>query len=86
MDGQTLNTYVLISGTMAMLLMGLSIVLFVYIYQRKMIRKQHAYAAIERLLQKEELKSAYAQLEGKEIERKRISEDLHDNIVACLQQ
>ncbi|HYG02618.1 MAG TPA: ATP-binding protein [Chryseosolibacter sp.] len=69
---------------MAMLLMGISIVLFVYIYQRKMIRKQHAYAAIEQLLHKEELKSAYAQLEGKEIERKRISEDLHDNIGSLL--
>lgn len=74
----------LIFGTCAMLLMVIAIIAFAFLFQRKLLKKQEAYRQIERLLQKEELKSAYSIMEGKEIERKRIAADLHDNIGSML--
>lgn len=67
-------------GTSVMLMLTVFIVLFIYLYQRKIIKKQLAYQKVEDLLKKQELKSAYAMLEGKDQERKRIAEELHDNL------
>ncbi len=74
----------LIIGTSLMVLMMFTIILFLYLFQRKLAAKAAAYTEIEKLMQKEELKSAYALIEGQEQERKRIAEELHDNIGGLL--
>lgn len=85
MADQNLNyEFVLIAGTAGMLLLVCSIVTFIYLYQRKLIKRKVAYQAIENLLRQQELKSAYALLEGQDMERQRIAEDLHDNLGSIL--
>ena len=74
------NAMYLIIGTSAMIFMMFAIVLFVYVFQRKLATKAAAYLEIEKLMQKQELQSAYALIEGQESERKRIAAELHDNI------
>jgi signal transduction histidine kinase len=78
------DIYTLVIGTSAMLAMVTAIIVFAFLFQRKLLKKQNAYREIEKLLQKEELKSAYALIEGQEQERKRIAEDLHDNLGSML--
>jgi len=63
-----------------MLLMISVIIWFVYIYQRKLTLRNSQYKAIEELMHRNELKSAYAVIEGQEKERKRIAAEMHDNI------
>ncbi|GAA3950281.1 hypothetical protein GCM10022246_01030 [Pedobacter ginsengiterrae] len=69
-----------ILGTSVMLLMISVIIWFVYIYQRKLTLRNSQYKAIEELMHRNELKSAYAVIEGQEKERKRIAAEMHDNI------
>ncbi|MGW8122638.1 sensor histidine kinase [Roseivirga echinicomitans] len=71
-------------GTLGMLLLASAVVLFIYLYQRKLLKKKIAFQEIEDLLRKQELKSTYALMEGKDIERKRIAEELHDNLGSIL--
>lgn len=80
MGGETLNSYILIIGSLGMGVLTLGVILFIVLYQRKLIRKENAYRNIERLLQDQELKSAYYLIEGQEQERKRIASDIHDNV------
>lgn len=74
----------LILGTSSMLLMMLAIIGFAFIFQRKMAKKAKAYQEIEKLVQRQELQSAYLLIEGQEQERKRIAAELHDNIGGLL--
>lgn len=60
------------------------IILFAYFIQQKLIRKERAYRDIEKLLQKQELLSAYALIEGQDQERKRIAAEVHDNVGSLL--
>ena len=78
------NQLVLILGTCIMLLMAFAIILFIYLYQRKLIKKNQENQAINDLLQQQEMKSAYAMLEGQDKERKRIASELHDNLGSIL--
>ncbi len=71
-------------GTSTMVLMILAIIWFVYNYQRKLEQKAREYANIEQLMQRQELQSAYAVIQGQEAERKRIAGELHDNIGGLL--
>ena len=83
--GSSLNIdLVLILGTSGMLLLATAIILFIYLYQRKLIKRKLAYQKIEDLLKKQELKSTYALIEGQEAERKRIAQDLHDSLGSML--
>ncbi|SFB50566.1 sensor histidine kinase [Algoriphagus aquimarinus] len=70
----------LVLGTSSMLLMLASIIFFAFLFQRKLIKKQRAFREIEKLLEKQELKSAYALIEGQDQERKRIAAEIHDNV------
>jgi signal transduction histidine kinase len=81
--GLTEATYLII-GTSAMTLMMLSIISFALAFQRKLARKAKEYREIEKLMQKQELQSAYFVIEGQEQERKRIAAELHDNIGGLL--
>lgn len=86
MESETELTYyiILIAGTTGMLLLTIAIILFVYLYQRKLIKRKLAYQQIQDLLQKRELDSAYAILQAQDKERKRIAQDLHDNLGSIL--
>ena len=71
-------------GTGIMFMMAFGIVMFIYLYQRKLIRKNRENQQIESLLQEQEMKTAYALMEGQDQERKRIASELHDNLGSIL--
>jgi len=75
---------IFVAGSFGMLLLTVAIVMFIYLYQRKLIKKKIAYQKIEDLLKRQELKSAYNLLEGQDLERQRIAEELHDNLGSLL--
>jgi two-component system NarL family sensor kinase len=74
----------LVLGTSAMLIMLVAIIAFAFLFQRKLIKKEREYREIEKLLQKQELLSAYSLIQGQDEERKRIAADIHDNIGSIL--
>lgn len=67
-----------------MLLLTVTIISFIYLYQRKLFKKKIAFQEIEDLLKEQELKSTYALMQGQDLERKRIAEELHDNLGSIL--
>jgi two-component system, NarL family, sensor kinase len=80
-----LNTeIILVVGSIGMLLLTTAITLFIFLFQRKLITRKLAYLKIEDLLKHQELKSAYALLEGQDMERQRIATELHDNLGTIL--
>lgn len=82
---QSIDTQlVLILGTCGMLLLTAAIAMFIYLYQRKLIKRKLEYQKIEDLLKQQELKTAYAMLAGQEKAHKRIAEELHDNLGSIL--
>lgn len=84
-QGGNLDTeMVLVLGTSGMLLLTAAIAIFIYLYQRKLIKRKLEYQKIEDLLHQQELKSAYAMLAGQERAHKRIAEELHDNLGSIL--
>ncbi len=74
----------LVMGTASMLIMLVAIILFALLFQKKLIKKERAYREIEKLLQKQELQSAYVLIQGQDEERKRIASDVHDNLGSLL--
>lgn len=74
----------LILGTLSLLLMALSVIGFAVMFQRKLARKAREFREIEKLMQKQELQSAYSVIQGQELERKRIAAELHDNLGGLL--
>lgn len=76
--------FILIAGTLSLLSMVIALIIFAFLFQRKLIQKEIAYREIEKLLDDQELKTAYAVIEGQEKERKRIAQDLHDNVGSLL--
>jgi len=71
----------LLSGIVVMLLLALALVAFFLIYQKKLIGQQLALQTIQSAYQKELLVAAIA---VEEQERKRIGNDLHDEIGSSL--
>lgn len=74
------NLVILLIGTSGMLLMMMTIIVFSYLYQKKLNKKGKEFQEIQSLLKSEELKSAYALLEGQDVERERLANDLHDRL------
>lgn len=70
----------MLAGTAGMLIIVSTFIFFAYLYQKKLNKKELEMREIEELLKSEELKSAYALLEGKDNERLRIANDLHDRM------
>lgn len=78
------ESIILIVGSLGMILLVVAIIGFIYLYQRKLFKKKIAYKEIEDLLREQELKSTQALMIGQDLERKRISEELHDNLGSIL--
>ena len=74
-------TNIVIYGTLGMLLLAMAIVAFVFVYQKKMIQRDLEMQKMQAEYQKELLN---ASIEAQEKERKRIAQDLHDDIGAML--
>lgn len=62
----------------------ISIIAYFFVRQRRLLTKASAEKAIQELLQKQEIQTAYALLEGQDKERKRIASELHDNLGSIL--
>jgi len=87
MEGQASDLsglFTLLLGTVSMIVMMIAIIIFAFLFQRKMLIKQKAYNEIENLLKQQELKATYAWMQGQEEERKRIAQDLHDSLGSTL--
>lgn len=76
----TSDFYAIFIGTVVMFMMVSALFGFAFLYQRKLVKRQSEISEVKTLLQSEELKSAYALLEGQDAERERISHDLHDRM------
>ena len=63
-----------------MVIVVVTLFVFTFLYQRKMRRRRNELREIEKLLKGEELRAAYALLEGQDKERERIAQDLHDRL------
>ena len=75
------NELILFGGTFAMLLMAVaSIATFIYLYQKKLIKKKLEMQAIEDELKEKELNSAYEVMQAQDEQRKRIAAEIHDNL------
>lgn len=74
------NTLILFGGTFAMLMMAASIAIFIYLYQKKLIKKKLEMQSIQDELKEKELNSAYEVMQAQDEERKRIAADIHDNL------
>ncbi len=79
---QNLDKYfILFSGTAAMLLLAMAIVLFFIVHQKKLLKQEHEKQQLELRYQTELL---YSNLKTLESERARVAADLHDDIGASL--
>jgi len=67
-----------------MLFLTITVIIFIYLYQRKVLKRKLELQEIEVLLKNQELKSTYSFLEGQDLERQRIAQDLHDNLGSVL--
>ncbi len=71
----------LVAGILGMSLLAFAIILFMLIYQRKLVSQQLQVQQMEAKLQKELVNAA---IQAQEKERKRIAQDLHDEVGAML--
>lgn len=74
------NKLILFGGTFAMLMMAGSIAVFIFLYQKKLIKKKLEIRAVQDNLKEQELNSAYEVMQAQDEERKRIAADIHDNL------
>ncbi len=75
-----INSYIIIVIA-AMFLMAIAVILFVVLYQRRVIKHQMELKILSTLRELEILK---ASIQGEEEERKRIADELHDDVGATL--
>lgn len=74
-------TSLIIYGTVVMLLLLFTIVIFVLMHQRKVIQYQ---LELKKISEEQQSKLTLAAIESEEAERKRISAELHDDVGALL--
>ncbi len=84
MNESGLDQMLVLYSTVVMGAMAFGFLLFIYLYQRKIMDKQRKFREIENLLQQSEMKATYAAIEGQDNERKRIAQDIHDNLGSLL--
>lgn len=75
---QTIDIYLLLfAGTLVLLLLAVSVVLFIYIYRKRLVKQQISMKEMNNKLQQDILNS---NIEALETERKRFAADLHDEV------
>lgn len=74
-------TFLVFFGVLGMSVLAVAIILFVLAYQKKFLGQQIEFQRLETQYQQDLLKSS---IEAQERERKRIAQDLHDDIGALL--
>lgn len=79
--GEISVSYLLIVGTAGMVVMAISIISFIIFYQRRQMRQQSLMLRMREDHQKNLLNATFQTQEG---ERRRIAQDLHDEIGALL--
>ena len=70
-----------LTGTLGLLFLASTLILFVFINQKRMLSQRNKLQALKASYQQEMLKAA---IDAQEKERKRIAEDLHDEVGAML--
>jgi signal transduction histidine kinase len=81
-EQQTLDLgTVIILGTMGMIILAMGVVVFFFIYQRRMIAKQNELTMLELQHQKELMGAV---IQTKELEQRRIALELHDDVGSTL--
>lgn len=70
-----------LTGTLGLLFLASTLILFVFINQKRMLSQRNRLQALKSSYQQEMLKAA---IDAQEKERKRIAEDLHDEVGAML--
>ncbi len=70
-----------LTGTLGLLFLASTLILFVFINQKRMLSERNKLQALKSSYQQEMLKAA---IDAQEKERKRIAEDLHDEVGAVL--
>jgi signal transduction histidine kinase len=73
--------YIIVLGSLGMLLLIIGIVVFIMIYQKKMLQEQEKRRILDVEYQQKMIQS---QIDSQEIERRRIAADLHDSIGSLL--
>ncbi len=73
--------YIIVLGSVGMLLLITGIAVFISMYQKRMLQEQEKRRIIERDYQQQMIQS---QIDSQETERKRIAADLHDSIGSLL--
>lgn len=81
MAGEENIDRIILLGTGAMLFLALAVIVFIIIYQRRMFAKQDQ---INRIIIDNQKKLIEAEIDAKELEKKRIAQELHDDIGASL--
>jgi len=76
----SLNTIIVV-GIAAMLLLAIGIIIFVILYQRRVISHQ---LELKKINEQKELELIQASIQSEEGERNRIASELHDDVVATL--
>ncbi|MDW7693933.1 sensor histidine kinase [Flammeovirgaceae bacterium SG7u.111] len=76
--------FVLVIGSVAMVLMVGAVIFFVVLYQQKLIKKAAEYKMIEALLKDLEISTLNSTIDTQEAERKRIATELHDRVGSML--
>ena len=76
-----LPLFLILCGVLAMLLLAVAIVVFIMVYQKRLMAQQENILKMERDYQKDMLQYSF---EAQESERKRIASDLHDDVGSIL--
>lgn len=74
-------TFMLIAGTLALLLLATTMILFVIYYQKRLLKQR---LTIQEIRTESQSQLLDASIEGMENERRRIAQDMHDNVGAML--
>lgn len=84
MDEQKIVFQVVLLGTVFISFCVIGFLIFINLYQKKLSEKKQEFLAIEQLLRQTETQATYQAIEAQDEERKRIAQEVHDNLSSIL--
>jgi signal transduction histidine kinase len=84
MDEQKIVFQVVLFGTLFISFCVIGFLFFIYLYQKKLSEKKQEFLAIEHLLRQTETQATYQAIEAQDEERKKIAQEVHDNLSSVL--